>query len=160
LKKKSKELRESNLRELGEGKLSEEEKKILEGGELIDIDYARELLNTPTEKLAELTLSEISQIVSDMKIQDSPSVDIEQVGAHGKEDFQGDIREKIRLILVNGLRKIWNNKVDELTDEERKIILRAFQSLDEKRKRTPQEDRLHRVMSAMVRVAFQHYRPR
>ncbi len=159
LKKRYYELTTEKERRVEEGKLSEEEKRILEGEKLIDINYARELLSTPSEKLAELTLSEISQIVSGMRIQEGVAVGSEQIEV-GEVESKSNVIENIKGMLVTALKKIWDNRVDELSDEERKVILKAFHSLDEKRRRTPQEERLHRVMSAMVRAAFQNYRLR
>lgn len=159
LKKRYHQLNMEEKKGVEEGRLSEEEKRILEEEKLIDINYARELLSTPSEKLAELTLSEISQIVSGMKIQEGHAVGSGQ-NEVGEVESKTDAIENIKGMLITALKKIWDNRVDELTDEERKVILKAFHSLDEKRRRTSQEERLHRVMSAMVRAAFQNYRLR
>lgn len=161
LRKKYNELLYSNGKRLVAQVLSDEERELLAEGDLIDIRVARELLNVSSEKLSQLTISEISQIVDGMKIKETVEINSEsQQVSTPIPDSIVDVREHIRSVLTSALRKIWNNQVRELTQEERRILLSAFHSLDEKRRRTPQEDRLHRVMSAMIRLAFQNYKGR
>ncbi|MCX8063961.1 MAG: hypothetical protein N3G21_02165 [Candidatus Hydrogenedentes bacterium] len=161
LKRKYCELSNTMRREDRKESLSEGEGDILNGAEIVSINVARELLSVPSEKLSQLTLSEISQILDEMKVEESTNTgSVEEQISGEKINKQSELKEQFRFLLTSALKKIWNNKPAELTTEERSVLLKAFHSLDKKRRRTPQEDRLHRVMSAMVKIAFQNFKPR
>ncbi len=88
----------------------------------------------------------------------------EAITEKSEEEIEKTIKSEpiflqLRNLLASGLNKVWNNKVESLTSQEKAIILKVYQHMENKKNKTAKEDRLFRVISAAVRIAFSKHRP-
>lgn len=149
--------------------LTREEQELISEKEIKDNKLAEVVLETTAEKWGEVTLGDLSQIIISMKSSsEGESVKEEKYGelisTKSEEDIENTIRSEpvylqLRNLLVSGLNKVWNNKIEMLTSQEKAIILKIYKHLGSKKNRNIREDRLFRVISAAVRAASQKNRP-
>lgn len=149
--------------------LTEEEQKLISEKEIKDNKLAEMVLETTAEKWGEVSLGDLSQIIISMKSSSEEGavkegIYGESISTKSEEDIENTIRSEpvylqLRNLLVSGLNKVWNNKIEMLTPQEKTMILKIYQHLGNKKNRNTKEDRLFRVISAAVRMAFQKHRP-
>jgi len=139
--------------------LTKEEQELISEKEIKDNKLAELVLETTAEKWGEVSLGDLSQIILSMKSSSEGEVEEKT-----EEDIENTIRSEpvylqLRNLLVSGLNKVWNNKIEMLTPQEKTMILKIYQHLGNKKNRNTKEDRLFRVISAAVRMASQKHRP-
>ncbi len=149
--------------------LTKEEQEIIKEKAVEDNRLASEVIGISAEKWGEVSLGELSQIIISMKssigektVQDNARG--EAITEKSEEEIEKTIKSEtiflqLRNLLASGLNKVWNNKVESLTSQEKAIILKVYQHMENKKNKTAKEDRLFRVISAAVRIAFSKHRP-
>ncbi|MGC8844470.1 MAG: hypothetical protein ACP5QY_01335, partial [Candidatus Hydrogenedens sp.] len=109
-----------------------------------------------------------SQIIISMKSSSEETVKDgkyeQSIFPKSDEEIETTIRSEpvylqLRNLLVSGLNKVWNNKVEMLTPQEKTMIFKVYQHLKNKKNINTKEDRLFRVISASVRIISQKQRP-
>ncbi len=147
--------------------LTKEEQELITEKVIQDNKLASVILETTAEKWGEISLGELSQIIISMKSSGVQEVIEEsELGDSTKsdEEIETKIRSEpvylqLRNLLVSGLNKVWNNKIEMLTLQEKTIIIKVYQHLESKKNKNPKEDRLFRVISAAIRIVHSKRRP-
>lgn len=149
--------------------LTKEEQELINEKVVQDNKLASAILETTAGKWGEISIGELSQIIISMKsslgestTQDGESEDY--ISTKSDEEIETTIKSEpiylqLRNLLISGLNKVWDNKVEMLTLQEKTIILKVYQHLENKKNKNPKEDRLFRVISAAVRVVLSKRRP-
>ncbi len=149
--------------------LTKEEKELIRDKEIKDNKLASVVLGTTAEKWGEVSLGELSQIIINMKssFEEESLQEYEKgddLSSKSEEEIEDKIKSEpvylqLRNLLVSGLNKVWDNRVEMLTLQEKTIIFKVYQHLERKKNKNSKEDRLFRVISAAVRIMSQKSRP-
>lgn len=158
-------LSEENIT-LPEIPLTKEEQELIADKVIKDNKLASAVLKTAADKWGEISLGELSQIIISMKSSlEGKIINVEEsISEKTEEEIEKTIKAEpvylqLRNLLVSGLNKVWNNKVEILTYQEKMMILKVYQHLESKKNKNSKEERLFRVISAAVRIIFQKHHP-